>query len=429
MEKVTFIGPSFATNNLGVNALALGTIQSIIVQGEDVEIVLIDYNKKHEIGYDVDILGKTYQLNQYNMRFSKQFFHKYHIVKLILTSLLLKLIPGLTLKNKIISRNNILKELWASRVVCSIAGGDSFSDIYGYKRFAYIVLPQILTILLNKKLVLLPQTLGPFKSKISQITSRYIIKNASIVYSRDQQGLEDSKKILQNKYRSDKFKFCYDVGFAIQSHEMQNEDTEYLSDLTKNNSLTGFNISGLLYIGGYTKKNMFGLHEDYQQLVKEIIKYLITVKKSKIVFIPHVLGEGHNIESDESAINLIYDEMSGTYPDDIIRLRHKYNQNQIKHIIKMCDLFLGSRMHSCIAAASQCIPPVSLAYSKKFVGVMQSVGLEGLVADLRVLSIPQVLEIINRAFDNRVEIESELNHTMPEVYQHIKNEFKSIVTL
>ena len=47
----------------------------------------------------------------------------------------------------------------------------------------------------------------------------------------------------------------------------------------------------------------------------------------------------------------------------------------MKYLIGQCDFFVGSRMHSCIAAVSQCVPAVSIAYSDKFIGVMATLGL------------------------------------------------------
>lgn len=429
MINLSFIGPSFNTNNLGVNALALGTLQSFVEQDEDIDIVLIDYNKQHEIFYDVTLLDKPYRFRQLNMRFSKQIFGKYHIIRLLFTVLFMKMIPVKSVKQKIFSMNTILKQLHQSRVICSIAGGDSFSDIYGLKRFAYIVLPQILVILMGKPLVLLPQTLGPFKSRFSKRVSRYILRKAAIIYSRDQQGLIAMQHRFGSEGQLRKARFCYDVGFAIRAHPVRNEEKEALAAFKDQSGLIGFNISGLLYIGGYTKRNMFGLRENYQHLVQRIITFLIHEIKTRVVLIPHVLGIGRNLESDQSAIKIIYEEMSGTFPDDIILLKHTYDQNQIKDIINLCDLFIGSRMHACIGAASQSVPPVSLAYSKKFIGVMQSVGLGELVADLRILTIGKVLEIVGSAFENREEYRNALNRTIPDVRAYIRNEFKNILSV
>jgi hypothetical protein len=46
--------------------------------------------------------------------------------------------------------------------VLDIGAGDSFTDIYGPKRFAYLWLTKAMAIARRRPLVLSPQTIGPF---------------------------------------------------------------------------------------------------------------------------------------------------------------------------------------------------------------------------------------------------------------------------
>ncbi len=429
MIRISLLGATFSTNNLGVNALSLGAIESFLNIDSKVEITLIDYNKQDEINFDIMISNKLIRVKQLNMRFSKLILQKNHIIRLLFTAVALNICTTASFRERIFSKNKILDQLSNSQIICSIAGGDSFSDIYSYKRLAYIVLPQTLAIFLRKKLVLLPQTIGPFKSSLSKLISKYILKNASLTYSRDNQGLEEIQKNYKYRFDLDKFKFCYDMGFVIEPHNVDNNDTKSIINLKNTSTLVGLNVSGLLYIGGYTKENMFGLNLNYQKLIKIVIKHLITDMGLKVILVPHVLGKGQNEESDDSAISLIFNDMCKTFPEEIITLDADYDQNQIKYIISMCDIFIGSRMHSCIAAVSQSVPAVSLAYSKKFIGVMQSLGMSELVADLRVLSIEQILAVIDNTYNTQKKIKRELNQIIPEVNSYIQNEFKYMLNL
>ena len=66
--------------------------------------------------------------------------------------------------------------------------------------------------------------------------------------------------------------------------------------------LVGVNISGLLYMGGYTRNNMFGLQADYREFVRRVIGLFIG-KGASVVLVPHVFGSGDNSESDLAACN------------------------------------------------------------------------------------------------------------------------------
>lgn len=78
-----------------------------------------------------------------------------------------------------------------------------------------------------------------------------------------------------------------------------------------------------------------------------------------------------------------------------------------------------------VAALSQRIPAVGLAYSKKFSGVFESVDLGDWVADARNLSEKAILEKIELALERRDEIHEHLKDIMPEVRANILNIFKS----
>ena len=55
----------------------------------------------------------------------------------------------------------------------------------------------------------------------------------------------------------------------------------------------------------------------------------------------------------------------------------------IVFVISQCDLFIGSRMHSCIAALSTCTPVVAMVNSGKFNGIWEQYGLREYMIDLR----------------------------------------------
>ena len=72
-------------------------------------------------------------------------------------------------------------------------------------------------------------------------------------------------------------------------------------------------------------------------------------------------------------------------------VRGQYDAAETKYLIGQCDFFIGARMHACIAAVSQSIPAVTLAYSKKAAGVMGLVNAADTVADLRQLDLDECL--------------------------------------
>lgn len=425
--KVCLLGATFSTGNMGVSALTAGVIQSIVMQFPEAEIVLLDYGKDR-VHYNLVIDKRNISITLLNMRYSKKIFLKNNIIILILLALISRLLPFQKLRSKIISRNLYLGKINDSDIIASISGGDSFSDIYGLDRFFYVSLPQLLVLFMKKNLILLPQTLGPFKRKPARIIAKYILNHANIVYSRDYIGLTEMQSFLGPMSNTGKLRFCYDVGFVVDAIRPDKMDLGDFYDKRKeDSSVVGFNISGLLFMGGYKRNNMFQLNLDYRDLVYNIVDFLFTKEKVIVLLVPHVFGASQHSENDSVVCEKIYSDLKEKYKDKLFLVEGSYNQNEIKYIIGQCDFFIGSRMHACIAALSQYIPAVAIAYSKKFFGVIQTIEMESLVADPKKMSIEKILEIINQAYEQRNIIQERLKRKIPRVQQDVFTEFRKIV--
>ena len=255
--------------------------------------------------------------------------------------------------------------------------------------------------------------------------AKYILKRASVVYARDHSGVDYVRVLRGNCSMNGKVHFMPDVAFTLDSHKPEHIDLGALNDNRKKDSIVvGLNVSGLLINGGYTQENMFGLKTNYSELVYSIVDLLMKDKRSLVVLVPHVFAPGGNVESDPDACLKVYDKLSEKYPGRIFLTQGQYNQNEIKYIIGLCDFFIGSRMHSCIAALSQSIPAVGIAYSKKFLGVFESVGFGDCVAHASRFSKNEILSKVGGALEMREQIKIDLDKRIPEVKENILNMFE-----
>ena len=426
--KIGLLGASFDTGNMGVSALAESSIKIVLHSCPNAEVTLLGSGYVPQ-EYRLPLYQKQVCVKTVPIRFSKNIFLPYHFMWFTLDALLTKILPGSSLKKALVRRNPYFQTLYEMDFVVDITGGDSFSDIYGMRRFILGFLHKWLMIFLGKKLIFLPQTYGPFKKTLARVMAKYILKRASVVYSRDINSLEYVKNLLKNNEDNEKFKCAPDVAFILDPREPEHLDVgPLLTRRNKNSIVIGVNISGLLYNGGYTKNNMFKLKTNYAQLVPEVIKSLLEDQRTLILLVPHVFPpEGYEVESDPHACMKVYEQFNKQYPGRIFLAGGHYNHNEIKFIIGLCDFFIGSRMHSCIAALSQMIPSVGLAYSKKFSGVFHSIDISDLAIDLRHETEETILTFIRKAFSERKAIATKLNERIPEVQRIILNTINPIL--
>src|ERR1700722_4866256 len=143
--KVALLGVPFDSPNLGVGALLGGSISAILSNYPDAQISVLDYWRT-PLHRTIRFNDRDVAIDLVNLRFSKRLFLPNNIAYLIALSILLRLIPIKSLRNRIIERNSTLKFISETDVFGSIAGGDSFPDIYGLELLFYVGLPQILII-------------------------------------------------------------------------------------------------------------------------------------------------------------------------------------------------------------------------------------------------------------------------------------------
>ena len=418
--KICLLGASFDTGNLGVSALAESSVKCIINEWPDAEVMVLGGRREDE--HKLKLFGREVSVKRVPIRFCKNVLLPNHYSRFFLHALLSKVLRPKRLQKLLVRRNPYVKAMSEADMIVDIAGGDSFSDIYGLWRFIHCFLIRWLIVMFDNKLVMLPQTYGPFKHSLSRVLAKHILRHASAIYSRDKAGLDYVKGLLNHRYAGKTLRFCPDVAFVLDPHEPKHFDAGPLEDVRRKGAVpVGLNISGLLFSGGYTRDNMFGLEVDYSRSVYGIVELLMQNDKVVVLLVPHVFAPCGAVESDTDACQKVYEKMQAKYPNRIFFVRGDYNQYEIKYIIGRCDFFVGSRMHSCIAALSQCIPAVGLAYSKKFGGVFESIGLADCVSDAHNCDEKELLEKVKSVFENRDQVRTHLNKVVPEVKTRVLN--------
>lgn len=426
--RIGLLGASFSTGNMGVNALAECSIKCILNEWPSAEILLLASGRA-EGEHRLKLEGRELRLKKIPIRFCKNVFMPNHFLVLLSCVILLRLLPWRRFKDFVRKHNSYTNAIMEIDLVADIAGGDSFSDIYGLRRFSLGFMCRSLFILFGKEFIMLPQTYGPFQRSITRLAARYILKHASLICSRDLVGVEYVRSILNKGKVNEKVRFIPDVAFILNSHKPKHLDIGGLSSGQENGTVVvGLNVSGLLFSGGYTQNNMFGLKSNYRELIYAVIEILLKDKKVVVLLIPHVFPPKElEVESDPEACLKVYESASEKYNRRVFLASGEYNHNEIKYIIGLCGFFIGSRMHSCIAALSQCIPSVGVAYSNKFHTVFETIGMERFVVDMRHNTQEEILSVISNAYEERKNTAEHLKNVIPDVQKQVSNLFKEVL--
>lgn len=291
-------------------------------------------------------------------------------------------------------RLEIVRQVKKTDVFFDNGAGDSFSDIYGARRLEGVLRRMLIGSSFGKPFVFLPQTVGPFLNVTSRQKSlvNKVLSTAAAVYTRDPRSTACVHSLLPTREVFE----TVDVALFMNYVPRVKVNTEMFT--------VGINPSGLLWRGGYTGKNEFGLKDDYQKMLRTVIEYLLG-KKFAIEFIGHdVSGPNGGTRCDDYYVCKL---LQREYPECSVG-PFFYGPSEAKSYISGFDLLLGSRMHCCIAAYSSGVPVLPLGYSRKFTGLFQDALAYPHLADLVHEDTSTVVERLAELLQNHHAVKAEL---------------------
>ncbi len=273
------------------------------------------------------------------------------------------------------------------KLVAAINGGDGFSDIYGVRIFRGRLDGIKIAMKYNIPLMMLPQTIGPFKSEEIKEQAIEILKYAKWIFVRDEKFI-DALNMFQLKYEITK-----DLSYYMKPEPWKVDVPE---------GSVGINVSGLALSNNFP--GLQGQFDSYPQLIKTIISFF--QKKGKNIFlIPHSYNYWHPEKNNDDleACKTIYDEIEDK--TNIVLVSKDMISPQIKYLISKMSFFIGTRMHANFAAIYTNVPVFGLAYSYKFEAGFNANGLDGKrqtakINNISNLDVKKIVEKIEYIYDN-----------------------------
>lgn len=375
--RVLIAGASVYNPNRGVDALASASIalfHSILSEvGKDFEIYV--YNKEFIRERDTLLMPNGNPIRFRNI-YPVDIFSARGVFKTIVSK----------------SKLYYLKEFLKCDYVFNIMAGDGFSDLYGSGVMRTLSQINKLCRLFHKPYYLLPQTYGPFILQDSLNFAKKECLSAKLLMSRD----KESTDLLKKGWGLPNVLDLIDIAFSLPYRLLKKEpDSIHI----------GINISETL-----CKKHeghKFLIKETYLPIMKRVIVQLLA-DGYKVHLIPHVADRENRPQNEYYLQYKLWEDIQhpGLIPPPFF-----LSACDAKSYISSMDLFIGSRMHACIAAYSSNVPVLPLGYSKKFSGLFSETLKYPFLIDLtKDFSENSILSVIQEMLDNLPEIESDLRN-------------------
>jgi len=374
---ITLLNAAPDTGNQGVSALCHSVVSGLVRRGAGTMTVAdhgIGLRRADWNGTQVDLVGLTH-----NRRFWRG-------DSLRTAHALLRAGIGRTAPARAVAR---------AQAVLDISGGDSFTDLYGPKRFRAMILTKRMALTAGVPLVLLPQKLGPFKDAGSRSEAVEVLRRAAAVWVRD----ADSHAFLQDALGPDfdpaRHRLGVDVAVALPEREPETLDRDLAGWLAPDRGfpLAGLNVSGLLSNDAAGARRAFGLADSHCDQIEALARTLLEGDPDlRLVLVPHVHRPDGDAESDLDAARALVRRLGELGAGRVRVIGERLHAMELKWVLARLDWFAGARMHAAIGAFSSGVPTLGLGYSDKAHGVFSECGIGDEVADLRQLDARGIAE-------------------------------------
>ena len=271
--------------------------------------------------------------------------------------------------------------------ILDIGAGDSFTDIYSSKRFGFLWLSKAMAWLRGVPLLFSPQTIGPFKRQPHTALASWAMKRAFAVVARDPQSFA----AIGHMAPGAKAVQAVDVAFRLPFDRPARAAGGPLE--------IGVNVSGLLFNGGYTGGNEFGLQVDYADLMRRFIAEMLARPGVRVHLITHATGDKLPMDDD----GRVADRLAAEFPA-AVRPPNFPSPSAAKSYIAGMDFLVAGRMHACIGAYSAGVPVVPIAYSRKFSGLFQGVLGYDFGVPVSGMSTEEALGYLRTCVDDRARL-------------------------
>jgi colanic acid/amylovoran biosynthesis protein len=306
-----------------------------------------------------------------------------------------------------------------------ITGGDSFTDLYGARRFRGGALRKTLALRVGTPLVLLPQTYGPFENARAKEIAEGLCRGAHAAWARDERSFATLQGLLGDGFDPDRHRCGVDLAFGLARLETQlPEELESFFDTEE--PIAGFNVSGLIWNEPAKAREQYRLTIDYKRAVLETLDRLIA-DGARVLLVPHVVpARKDSCESDTRACCEAVERLPAELRKRVRVAPEFTDPRHAKWLISRCDWFCGTRMHSTIAGLSSRTPTSTLAYSGKAQGVFETCGQGEWVADMRALETDAAIERVAESWRERESIARSLDAHMSKLLERVNSQMDEI---
>jgi colanic acid/amylovoran biosynthesis protein len=278
-------------------------------------------------------------------------------------------------------RRSITDYIWADVIIS--CGGSFLTDTY---YLDFILAGYNLGLALGKRMILLGQTLGPFRQASKAALVAGFLRRFDLVVVRDERSVDVARKLQLSDARL--------VLGADMAFNLATETTREHAD------------SGPVRVGVSVRKWIYPnsaepgrMHASYVSRMARALDLIVAQSGVTITFISTCQGEAEYAFHDDE----VAEEVRGLMEfGDRTEVDHNFNTPmEFTQKVSRMHAFIGTRMHSCILALMAGVPAINLEYEFKSRELYRRLGCEEFVLDVTNFRPEEVAELLQAVLGSR----------------------------
>ncbi len=275
-------------------------------------------------------------------------------------------------------------------------------------RSAWMVLPSFIWLLVicmvsNRPVCILPSSMGPFKAKLPKAIVKLALNKTCLIALRENISYEYVRTLGLNKPQ---VILSSDLAFLLDAARQERVDDILRREGITKNSKPIVAICPNERAGRVLGSDPSTGELRYIGLITQLADYIIEKTDATVCLIPHVRDY-----DDVNFCKQVHER--SRHKASIKSFSHNYSADELKGIIGTCEIFIGHWMHSTIAAMSQGVPTLPIAFTDKFYRLPgQLMGQEQYIVDLRIKDYAELsadmMEKVDDLWANREAVRQEL---------------------
>jgi colanic acid/amylovoran biosynthesis protein len=252
---------------------------------------------------------------------------------------------------------------------------------------------------LGKPLVMFPNSVGPFKTRLGLLMSKLALNNFDSIIVRDSVSFNSLKKL------------------RVVPKMVLTSDAALLFSADPKVPVQKFSSPSIgVSIGVY---NQSLSEEDFQNFMAEnavALDRIVDLYDLDVCFFPHFIT---GFENDDFEVSKIVLGMMKNR--DRARVFKIDSLDEFKLCLEQMELLISSKMHPMVLATSGYVPTVCIAYDHKQTGFLNDLGLTEYLIPLKDVDSETIVSKVGKVLEDRKKIIVLLKNKIPILQKEIKS--------